>query len=474
MSRQFPLCVDLDGTLVHSDMLQESFIRLLRQKFLYIFLTPFWLLKGKSCLKRKLAEKVSIDYGCLPYNRKLIAYIEKEKKKNRKIVLVTAADKIIAESVAAQLGLFDEILASSDGVNLKGKKKATVLLEKYADKGFDYVGNEKVDLDVWKHAHTALSVNHSRELHHVLSELDNIEYIEADPQKSLFKSTLRALRPHQWAKNILVFMPLLLAHSYFDGPRVLSTLLAFVSFCLCASAVYVFNDLMDLDADRRHPVKKNRPFAAGDLSIFSGLVLSVIPLLLSAFLAFNISLGYTLVFLAYFLSTTAYSLGLKSVALLDVFILAGLYTIRVLAGTFAANVELSFWLLAFSLFLFFSLAMLKRYSELYNLEQREKKRTVVRGYSTDDKEILALLGVASGYISVLVMALYITTPEHMVQYRKPEFLWIVFPALLFWISRIWLLASRGQVNEDPVLFALKDAPSYSIALIAAIGVVLAI
>ncbi|VAX13204.1 Integral membrane protein [hydrothermal vent metagenome] len=474
MSKLLPLCVDLDGTLVHSDLLQESFIRLLRQKFLYLFFIPFWLLKGKPYLKHKLAQKVSIDYSCLPYNHRLISYIENERNRGRKIILVTAADKIIAGAIAAQLGLFDEVLASTEDLNLKGRKKAAALLEKYTDKGFDYVGNEKVDLHIWKHAHTALSVNHSRELRRVLSELDNIKYIETDPEKSLFKSTLRALRPHQWAKNILVFIPLLLAHSYFDEPRVLSTLLAFVSFCLCASAVYIFNDLMDLDADRCHPEKKKRPFAAGDLPIFAGLALSIMLLVLSAFLAFTISVDYFFVFVAYFLSTTAYSLGLKSVALLDVFILAGLYTIRVLAGTFAANVELSFWLLAFSLFIFFSLAMLKRYSELYNLEQRAKKRTVVRGYSTDDKEILALLGVASGYISVLVMALYITTPEHIVEYRKPEFLWIVFPALLFWISRIWLLASRGQMSEDPVLFALKDVASYSIALIAATGVVLAI
>ncbi len=474
MSRPLPLCVDLDGTLIHTDMLLESFIRLLRQKFLYIFFVPFWLLKGKSCLKHKLAKKVSIDYGCLPYNQKLITYIKEEKRKGREMVLVTASDKIIAEGIAAQLGLFDEVLASTDGLNLKGKKKAAALVERYADKEFDYIGNETVDLAVWRHAATAISVNHSRALRRLLSEFDKVDYIETDTRKSFFRSSIRALRPHQWAKNILVFVPLLLAHSYFDESRVLSTLLAFTSFCLCASAVYIFNDLMDLDADRRHPVKKNRPFAAGDLSILSGLVLSVLLLVLSAFLAFNISLGYTLVFAVYFLTTTAYSLGLKSVALLDVFILAGLYSLRVLAGTFSADAQASFWLLAFSLFIFFSLAMLKRYSELYNLERRGKKRILVRGYSTDDKEILALLGVASGYISVLVMALYITTPEHMVEYRKPEFLWIVFPALLFWISRIWLLASRGQMNEDPVLFALKDLPSYFIALIAATGVILAI
>jgi len=474
LSEQLPLCVDLDGTLVHSDMLLESFIRLLRQKFLYIFFIPFWLLKGKSCLKHEIAARVSIDYACLPYNRKVIGYIEKEKKKGRSIVLVTASDKIIAEGIAAHLNLFDEVLASTDRLNLKGKQKAAVLLEKYAEKGFDYIGNDAVDMHIWKHAATAISVNRGRSLQRVLSEFDRVEYLESGTGKSFFRSSIRALRPHQWAKNILVFVPLLLAHSYFDESRVLSTLLAFVSFCLCASAVYIFNDLMDLDADRQHPEKKNRPFAAGDLSILSGLVLSGLLLSLSAFLAFNISLGYTLVFAVYFLTTTAYSLGLKSVALLDVFILAGLYTLRVLAGTFSADVELSFWLLAFSLFIFFSLAMLKRYSELYNLEQRKKKKTQVRGYSTDDKDILALLGVASGYISVLVLALYITTPEHMVEYRNPEFLWIVFPALLYWISRVWLLACRGQMNEDPVLFALKDVPSYFIVLTAATGVVLAI
>ncbi len=474
MSRNLPLCVDLDGTLIHSDMLLESFIRLLRQKCLYLFFIPLWLLKGKSHLKHEIAIRVEIDYGCLPYNNKLVSYIEEQKKKGREIILVTATDKILADGVAAHLNLFNQVIASDEESNLKGRKKAAVLIEKYGDKGFDYIGNEAADLHIWMHANIAIGANQSGKLKSLLSAFDNAEYIKTDKQTSLTNGLIRALRPHQWAKNILVFIPLLLAHSYFDEPRVLSTLLAFISFCLCASAVYIFNDLMDLDADRRHPEKKRRPFAAGDVSILTGLGLSVLLLALSAFLAINISTGYMLIFIIYFLSTTAYSLGLKSVALLDVFILAGLYTIRVLAGIFSADVQLSFWLLAFSLFLFFSLAMLKRYSELYNLLQREKIRTVVRGYSTDDKDILCLLGVASGYISVLVLALYITTPEHMVEYQKPEFLWFVFPALLFWISRVWLLASRGQMNEDPVLFALKDVPSYSIALIAATGVALAL
>ncbi len=474
MSRTLPLCVDLDGTLVHTDMLLESFIRLLRQKFLCILLIPFWLLKGKSHLKHEIAARVSIDYRCLPYNKKLIEYLKKEKKKDRPIVLVTASDKIIAEAIAEQLALFDDVFASTDSLNLKGRKKAALLIERYGEQGFDYIGNESVDLHIWKHANTAISVTQTPALRQKLSQFDKLEFIESDRKKSFLKNTLRALRPHQWAKNLLVFVPLLLAHAYFDEPRVLATLFAFIAFCLCASAVYIFNDLMDLDADRQHPEKKNRPFAAGDLSILSGLMLAGILLVLSSLLALNISTAYALVFAFYFLTTTAYSLGLKSVALLDVFILAGLYTIRVLAGTVSANVPMSFWLLAFSLFIFFSLAMLKRFSELYNLEQREKKKTKVRGYSTDDKAILSLLGVASGYISVLVMALYITTPEHMVEYREPEFLWIVFPALLFWISRVWLLASRGQMNEDPVLFALKDAPSYFIALIAATGVALAV
>ena len=474
MSEKYPLCVDLDGTLIHSDMLLESFIRLLRQKFFCIFLVPFWLLKGKSHLKHEIAVRVDIDYACLPYHHKLIDYLQKEKNRGRPLVLVTASDKIIAEGIAAHLGLFDEVLASSDGFNLKGRNKAATLIDKYSEKGFDYIGNESVDLHVWQHAHTAISVNRHPRLVAKLSAFENVIYIDSDRNASLPKNILRALRPHQWAKNILVFVPLLLAHAYFDEARVLSTLLAFVSFSLCASAVYIFNDLMDLDADRQHPEKKHRPFAAGDLSILTGLGLSAFLLLVAGYLAFSVSAGYALVFAVYFITTTAYSLGLKAVALLDVFILAGLYTVRVLAGTFSANVELSFWLLAFSLFIFFSLAMLKRYSELYNLLQRTKQKTNVRGYTTDDKDILALLGVTSGYISVLVLALYITTPEHMVAYRNPEFLWIVFPALLFWISRVWLLACRGQMNEDPVLFALRDIPSYAVVLIAATGVALAL
>ncbi|VAX10798.1 Integral membrane protein [hydrothermal vent metagenome] len=474
MSKPLPLCVDLDGTLIHSDMLLESFIRLLRQKFLTIFLIPLWLLKGRSCLKHEIAARVKIDYCCLPFNTALIEYIKKEKEKARPIILVTASDKIIADAIAEQLQLFDDVLASTDKLNLKGQNKAALLVEKFGEQGFDYVGNERADLYVWKCANKAISVSHHRDLKQSLSNLDKVEYLDAGSEKPFIKSAVRALRPHQWAKNLLVFVPLLLAHDYLDESRVVSTFLAFIAFCLCASSVYIFNDLMDLDADRRHPEKKNRPFAAGNLSILTGLGMAALLLLLSSLIAFNISIGFALVFLAYFFTTTAYSLGLKALALVDVFILAGLYTIRVLAGAFSANVEMSFWLLAFSLFIFFSLAMLKRYSELYNLEQREKKKTLVRGYSTDDKNILSLLGVTSGYISVLVLALFITTPEHMVEYRKPEFLWIVFPALLFWISRVWLLAFRGQMNEDPVLFALKDRSSYFIALIAAMGVALAV
>ncbi len=474
MSAKLPLCVDLDGTLIHSDMLLESFVRLLRQHFFSIFLLPFWLLQGRARLKHEIARRVTIDYACLPYNERLLAYLGEEKQKGRSIVLVTASDQRIAEGVAAQLGLFDAILASDGKRNLKAGRKAALLREKYGEGGFDYVGNELADLPVWQQARTALVVSRSPALKKRLSSRANVVWLETDRQAGFPASVLRALRPHQWAKNLLVFVPLLLAHSYFDRERVLSTLWAFVSFSLCASAVYIFNDLMDLEADRRHPEKKHRPFAAGDLPIHAGLGLSVVLLVLSALIAMTISEDYLLVFGIYFVSTTAYSLGLKAVALLDVFILAGLYTIRVLAGIFAADVALSFWLLALSLFLFFSLAMLKRYSELYNLEQREHRKMRVRGYTTDDQHILALLGVASGYISVLVLALYITTPEHMVEYRRPEFLWFVFPALLYWISRVWLLACRGRMNEDPVLFALRDVPSYVIALIAAAGVALAL
>ena len=474
MSPRSPLCVDLDGTLIKSDMLLETFIRLIKQNLFCLFLLPFWLLKGKAQLKHEIAQRVKIDCSLLPYNDDVIEYVKKQRNSGRQTILVTASDKKLANDIASYLGIFDKVYASDAEINLKGRVKAEKLVSEYGEQGFTYIGNDIADLHVWKHADVAVIAGSNTSLADKISKNVNVEILESKNLESNIKLFSRAARPYQWVKNILIFIPLLLAHEYTDQFRLLSTLQAFVSFCFCASAVYIFNDLMDLDSDRIHPTKKYRPFASGELSILSGLIFSPVLLIISLVLAMNISVNYVLIFSVYFISTTAYSLGLKAVALLDVFILAGLYTIRVLAGTVAANVELSFWLLVFSLFLFFSLALLKRYSELFNLVKRDKESTAGRGYLTEDKSILGALGVASGYIAVLVMALYLQTPEHMQVYRHPELLWVVFPALLFWVSRIWLLAHRGLINEDPVLFAVKDLPSYVIVFIFILGVALAL
>ncbi|MDH5570982.1 MAG: UbiA family prenyltransferase, partial [Gammaproteobacteria bacterium] len=431
-------------------------------------------LKGKACLKHAIAQRVVVEYSLLPYNADVINYIKKQKNAGRQVILVTASDIKLAHGIADYLGMFDKVFASDSRINLKGRMKAEKLVAEYGERGFTYIGNDEADLHIWKHADLAVVTGSNKTLKNKIDRGTPVELIECESEYSVPELFIRATRPHQWVKNVLIFIPLLLAHEYTDLTRVLSTFQAFVSFCLCASAVYIFNDLMDLDSDRIHPTKKYRPFASGDLSLLTGMIFSPVLLIISLALAIHLSVDYVLVFSVYFISTTAYSLGLKTIALLDVFILAGLYTIRVLAGTVAANVELSFWLLAFSLFLFFSLALLKRYSELFNLAKRDKESTTGRGYLTEDKNLLAALGIASGYISVLVMALYLQTPEHIEHYRHPELLWMVFPALLYWVSRIWLLAHRGFVNEDPVLFAVKDPQSYVIVVIAILGIFLAL
>ncbi|MCW9024892.1 MAG: UbiA family prenyltransferase [Gammaproteobacteria bacterium] len=477
MSSQYPLCVDLDGTLIHTDLLFESFIRLIKQHFFSLFLIPFWLLKGKSYLKHEIARRIKLDYELLPYNDEVISFLKKEKSLGRKIVLVTASDQLFADRVAAYLGIFDEVYGSNANFNLKGRNKAKKLVELYGEEKFSYIGNDKSDIHIWQYADSAIVVGDKQFLTGMIDKSVKVltdTGINNPKSRSFTKGIIKEIRPHQWVKNILIFIPLMLAHAYFDQQRIFSSLIAFISFCLCASSVYMFNDLMDLDADRIHPTKRNRPFASGELPIVVGLFIAPLLLLASILLSMAVSLEYTAVFSVYFILTTAYSLGLKSFALLDVFILAGLYTIRVLAGTVAANVDLSFWLLAFSLFFFFSLALLKRFSELFNLVKMEQAHSHGRGYSTDDISILSALGVSSGFISVLVIALYIQTPEHVVQYQQPELLWMVFPAMLYWISRMWLLAHRGEMNEDPVLFAVKDKQSYMIVIMAIAGIALAV
>ena len=291
---------------------------------------------------------------------------------------------------------------------------------------------------------------------------------------NLLIEIMRAMRPHQWIKNILIFAPLILSFQFLNIKSITEAVLAFLAFSFTASGLYIVNDLLDIEADRAHPVKRNRPFASGRLSKNWGIGQSIVVLILAFTIALYLNPQFLIVLIIYAFLSAAYSFKLKRVVLLDVSLLAVLYTLRIIAGTFAVSVELSYWLIVFSIFIFTSLAMVKRVSELYNLKIQGKEEVGGRGYTVYDHEIMSAMGAASGFVSVLVLALYIHDPLTAERYSNPEWLWMIVPSILYWIGRVWIIAHRGQMNEDPVVFAVRDKVSYLILLFIAIGVYLAI
>ena len=460
-----PLGVDLDGTLVKTNLLLESYLALLKQRPLAFFMLPLWLLRGKAYLKQEIAQRVTLDVSCLPYREPLLAFLRAERKAGRKLILATAADKHIAEQIAEHLGIFDTVIASDGTVNRSGEAK-TQALTAVCDGAFAYAGDSAIDLKVWRHAHSAVLAGNGSKFAGQLGSVEHIHVERTFEDERQPGGVLHAMRLHQWAKNVLIFLPLLLAHQVTNLPLVLASVIAFFAFGLCASAVYVQNDLLDLEADRHHARKRFRPFASGALSLKFGLLLAPALLLLAVFAALLLSPAFLGVLALYFVTTFSYSLYFKRQAIVDVLILAGLYTVRIVAGGVAVGVGVSPWLLAFSLFFFLSLAYVKRFTELRALPLEGSLRS--RGYSSSDLEGLADLGVASGYIAVLVIALYINSPEVRELYRTPEVLWLLCPLLVYWVSRVWLLARRGEMHDDPVVFALKDRNSYVVGVLAAV------
>jgi len=427
---------------------------------------PFWLLRGRAFLKRKVAERVEVDPSNLPYHHEFLEFLREERAHGREIVLVTASDGAPAQQVAAHVGLFNEVMASNGKFNLRGANKGRTLAERYGKRGFDYAGNSHVDLPVWQEARQALVVNATDGLAdraRKVSEVGRVFHHRAPVLPAAF----RALRPHQWIKNLIIFVPLVTSHKLLQPRLLASAALAFVAFSLCASAVYLLNDLLDLDSDRHHGTKRFRPLASGQLPLSVGLAMVPAALLLSAVTACFLPWGFSAVLGVYFLLTTSYSLGLKQIVLLDVFVLAGLYTIRLVGGHEATGhgkdgVPYSFWLLAFSMFIFLSLALVKRFTELAAVRQENRNVAPGRGYIASDLELVAMLGIASGFLAVLVLALYVNSDDVMKLYRYPVLLLLVCPLLLYWISRVWLLAQRGRMHEDPIVFALRDPVSYLI------------
>jgi 4-hydroxybenzoate polyprenyltransferase len=461
-----PICVDLDGTLLRTDLLYESFLALLRNRPWLVVLVPFWLLGGKARLKRRLAEASDLDVADLPYDARVLERLRDAAPRPR--VLCTASDERLARAVADHTGVFDEVIASDGATNLSGRRKADALVQRYGERGFDYAGNGDIDVHVWKRARRAWVVNAPARLAAPAASQYEVEH-HLPPTAAPLRSWLRSLRLHQWLKNLLVFLPLLASHRFIEPEAVVASIAAFIAFGLCASGVYLLNDLLDLPSDRRHPRKRERPFAAGDLPLLHGLIAAPILTVCSFALAAWVSLDLLLVLSIYLAMTLAYSFRLKRIAMLDVILLAALYTVRIVAGAAAIGSDLSFWLLAFSMFLFLSLAMLKRYTELAAMLEAGKASALGRGYSVEDLPLLQSLGASAGYGAVLVLALYINSPESLALYARPQVLWLVCPLLLYWISRMWIVAHRGGMHDDPVVFAARDRVSQIVVALCGIA-----
>lgn len=465
-----PLCVDLDGTLIKTDLLWESLLALLKQSPLSIFRLPLWLLKGRAHLKHEIARRVTLDVTTLPYQQDLLEFLSKERESGRELLLATASHVTLARAVAAHVGLFDQRVYGSDAsVNLKGTRKVALLIERYGVRRFAYAGNSRADLPVWAQALEGIVVNASPGLVNRAQALTTVSQVFSEPI-SWLRVLAKALRVHQWAKNVLVFIPVVASHQLTDKRLLLQAGLAFMSFSFSASSVYILNDCLDLASDRRHPRKKNRPFASGRLSIPFGILLAGGCLLLGVLLAFLLPPLFLLVLAFYLALTTGYSFYLKQFVLVDVIVLAQLYTVRVYGGGAATNVVPSHWLLTFSLFLFLSLALVKRFTELRLMSQAEDKTLHGRGYWVSDVEHISSIGSASGLLAVLVLALYISSKEVLLLYSHSELLWLICPVMLYWISRVWMLAYRNRMDDDPVVFAVRDPKSYLMA--AVIGAIL--
>lgn len=462
-----PLVVDVDGTLLRTDILHEQFLQFVATRPMESWRLIGWTVAGKAQLKSALASKVESSTDTLPLADEVLSLIETAQKEGRPVYLASAADRRHVDELAERLGGIAGVFASDGKVNLSGEAKANALVGEFGEGGFDYAGNCKADYPVWRRARKAYVVSANRRFHRQAVRRFPEAKAVLRPSASL-RAYLRALRTHQWAKNVLVFLPAIAGHR-FDYPSVAKTLLAFVCFCLAASSAYIINDLLDLPADRSHPMKRHRPFASGAIPVAHGPFMAAVLLAAALALAWFVAPEFLAVLAGYVCLTLAYSVDLKRRVLVDVVVLGLLYTLRVLGGVAAVSVPQSPWLLMFSLFLFLALAVVKRSAEIVPARALGKGALKGRGYVVEDLSVLVSLGAASGIGAVLVVGLYIFSPEVQKLYTRPEWLWLLCPLILYWISRMVLIAHRGTLHEDPVVFALTDRVSwYAAALTAAI------
>lgn len=454
---QYLVC-DLDECLIKSDALYEQWISLIKTKPLFFFVSLLWLLKGKSYFKNQVAKHTAIHAHLLPYRAEVIDVIKSYRAQNKgQVILASASPQPWIQAVANHLGLFDHSIGSSEDKNLKGSKKLQAIKEVIGNKSFSYIGDHMVDLALWQESAEIIAVNPSQPLKIKIQALNKPTKIITD-KKNQWRLMFKQIRPHQWVKNALVFLPALAGHKVFETDVLLKCLIAFAGFSLSASFVYVLNDLLDLPADRNHHTKKLRPFASGNLSIKWGVFL--LPSLLAGivFFASLLPLPFAAWISTYLVLNIAYSLYLKQSVVVDIIILSMMYTLRIFAGSAAASVPVSEWLLSFSTLFFFSLACVKRYTEI--IRSKNKITLDGRGYRQVDHPIIQSLGVGSGLLSILIILLYLQSTEVRALYKNPQSLWYATPILLFWISRIWLLTNRDEIHDDPVVFAVKDKVSW--------------
>ena len=462
-----PLVVDLDGTLVRSDLLVESF-------FAYLGAEPFRVLSlamalrgGKAPFKAEIAQRVAIDPAHLPYDERVLSLVRETRDKGGRVFLASASHERYVRDVAEHLGLFDGWFASTDTENLSSATKAERLVQAFGEKGFDYVGNETADLPVWSLANRSLAVGPSSSVRTKLRAIDESALV-LESQGGAWRAWVKLLRVHQWAKNTLVFVPIFAAHR-FDFGSMAHAAIAAIAFSLAASTIYILNDLVDLDADRRHHSKRLRPLAAGAVSIWQAMI--VAPILLVGALAIGllVSTAFVEVLLGYLALTTAYTFYLKRKMMIDVVTLASLYTLRVIGGTVAIGAVPSEWILAFSMFMFTALALIKRYVELAAKVDAGLPDPTNRNYRKSDLQVLGALAAASGFNAVTVFALYISSDTVHGLYQHPAALWLICPILLYWVGRALIMAERRLMDDDPIVFALKDWNSLlSFALIGVI------
>ncbi len=461
-----PIVVDLDGTLIYTDMLHESAIRLFKDSPFALLGLPFALFKGKAFLKRYICSQTDFDPQTLPYNDELLEWLKQKRAEGRRLILCTASDNRIADQIAVELGIFDEVISSDGILNMVGENKATALAQRFGHQGFDYAGNSHKDLPVWQRAASAIVVNGSEGLIKKTKDVAKVEKVFSKRPIG-FSSWLQVLRVHQWLKNLLIFIPLFAAHDLGNCDAWEALLFAFSAFSLCASSVYIVNDLLDLENDRLHPRKRSRPLASGFIPVWLGVLIIPFLLIVSLGIAAMVGQEFLSCLILYFALTCAYSWGLKRFILIDCLTLALLYTLRIISGAVAIGHDLSFWLLAFSVFLFLSLAFVKRYAELEVQLLSGNEKIHGRGYYTVDIPLIQTMGIVAGYLSVLVLALYLNSDAVVRLYAAPELIWGAVPVMLFWVSWMWMQAHRGNMHDDPLVFAVKDKSSLGAGVICA-------